>query len=128
MAITGQSASVYQGNRRVLRFFITDEDTVGSPAKSLSGLKFKFALAKFDATGNPIKKNPIIDMNSDNDPTQMVVFDEPNGVFDVVLIPGDTSSLAAIDYYFELEAFDASNNGVVTSTGTLSVLLNVNNA
>lgn len=128
MAVTGQIDTIYQGNRRILRFTVTDEDTSGSPAKDLTGLVVKFALAKIDANGNPIKTNPLLDLNSTAHPTQVIITDAANGIIEVTLLPANTSGLNPTDYYFELEVFDGSGNGVVVATGTLTVNVNVVNA
>lgn len=128
MAVTGQVDTIYQGNRRTLRFTITDEDTSGSPAKDLTGFTVKFALAKFDANGNPIKTNPLLDLNSTANPTQVIITDAVNGIVDVTLFPTNTSTLTPADYYIELEVFDGSGNGVVVATATLTINVNIINA
>lgn len=128
MAVTGQVDTIYQGNRRILRFTITDEDTSGSPIKDLTGLVVKFALAKLDVNGNPIKSNPVVDLNSTSHSLQVVITTPTNGIVDVILLPANTSALIPGDYYFELELFDGSGNGVVVATGTLTIEVNVTNA
>lgn len=128
MAVTDQLFTLWSGNRRIIEFTVEDEDNPGNPL-SLTGYVVKFALARFDRNGDPIKANPLIDMRSDTS-SQVTITDAANGVVEVELLEADTVNIQPTpgDYYFELEVFDVSNNSVVVATGTATIKRNVDNA
>lgn len=128
MAVITLIDIMWAGNRRLLRFTVTDED--GSGAKDLTGLIVKFALARFDTSGNPVKSNPLIDKRSDTS-SDVTITTPLSGIVEVVLVPADTASITPVPaaYYMELEVFNASNaDPVVVATGTLTINRNVDNA
>lgn len=125
MVVKDQNVEIYQGNRRRLIFTVQDEE--GPGVKDLTGLNLTFAVARMNDEGVPLKKNPVIDHRTTDTPAQLVVTDPANGVVEFTFLCPDTESLAAREYYWELEAHDATC-GVVLATGTLTVLTNVNNA
>jgi len=127
MVVADQTDTMYANNRRVLKFTVTDEDNGG--ALDLTGLVVKFALARFDSEGQPIKSNPLVDKRSDVS-AEVTITDAANGLVEVELVTSDTASLAdqgETAYYFELEVFDGTDP-VVVATGTLTIRRNVTNA
>src|SRR5262245_31078550 len=120
---------LYAGNRRVMRFTVTNEDTAGSPPYDLTSSIVKFALAAFGGNGLPLKKNPKLDFSSLDASPQVVVTTPLSGIVEVELLPADTINLAPGDYYFELEVFNnTQTQSVVVATGTLTIRTNVENA
>jgi hypothetical protein len=124
MAITGSTVSMYQGNRKILRCTIADPDGL---LISLAGKRITFALARFDQNGNPLKTNPLIDLNNDDDPAQVTVVDEDELIVDITLLDADTRLLTPTDYYFEIEVVDEDGNSGVVSTGTVTINTNLPN-
>lgn len=126
MATTGLTATMFANNPATLRFTVTDLDTAGSPPKNLTGKVIKWALTKFGQDGS-YKTTPLLVEKKTTNGGELTITDGPNGKCEVYLVPADTVSLAG-DFYFELEVFDGSGlNGVVTSTGTLTINKNVVN-
>lgn len=129
MAKVNQDAVAYRNNRWILRYTVVDEDAPGEPALDISNYVIYFSIAPFNTQGDPLVNSPVIDLNSDDDPLQVVKTDAVNGEVEVTLENEDTALLKAPkDYYQELEVEDAFGNRVVSSTGTISVRPNVNNA
>lgn len=126
MVKTNQNATVYAGNRKVLRFTVVDEDNSNDPL-DLTAYKVYFAMAKIGAS-SPRTADPLIDMNSVDDSTQVVKTDPTNGVVDVILLAADTDLVKPDDYYIELEGEDPSGNTEVFAVGTLKIEPNVDNA
>lgn len=128
MVVADQTDSMYQGNRRKLVFTIVDEDSplTVKPPKDLTGFVVKFALARFDQNGLPVKKNPLVDLSSTG--SQITVTGADNNVIEVTLEFADTATVSPNDYYFEVEVFDVMANSEVVATGTLTIMVNVNNA
>lgn len=124
MVVKDQSVELYQGNRRILTFQVVEE--AGPGYLDLSGLTVKFAVARTNDEGVPLKKNPVIDLKSTSG-IQVAITDAPNGAVRVTLECADTEALPAGTYYWELEVFD-STCSVVVATGSLTLLTNVNNA
>lgn len=128
MAVTGQTDSMYQRNRRLLRFTCVDEDSPldPKPNRNLSGYTAKFALARFDVNGNPVRTNPLIDLSSAG--VQVVITGVDNHIIEVTLVEANTTAIFPGDYYFEVEIFDSTPSSLVVSTGTLTILANIINA
>lgn len=124
MAVTDQVDTIFAGNKRTLKFAITDADTVGAPAFNLTNLVLKFTLTRVSADGN-ILTTPLIEKKSTS-ATQLVVTNAAGGLCEVYLVEADTLTLLG-DFYFELEAYDVSNEHVVLATGTLTIKPNVTN-
>ena len=130
MASENQTASMFAGNRHILRWNnILDED--GTSTLDLTGLIVKFALARKGDSG-PVVSGPILDFRSDVS-AQVTI---PNPIVgsahvEVELLPVDTETLApgaTTIYYFELEVYQAAdNNPVVVATGDLTIKPNVEN-
>lgn len=127
MVKVGQNATVYRGNRKILRFTIVDADNSNS-ALNVTTYTLRFAATITSASGDPVETAAVIQIDSTNDPTQVVKTDAANGIVDVILVAADTSSLNPGEYYMELEGVDASSNTEVLATGTLTVEPNVENA
>lgn len=128
MVVADQVDTMYAGNRRVLKFAVTDEDNGGAPM-DLTGRIVKFALARFDAEGQPLKANPLVDKRSDTS-GDIVITSAVGGLVEVTLVPADTASLADAGetaYYFELEVFQGTD-GIVVASGTETIRRNVTNA
>lgn len=125
MVVKDQAVEVYQGNRRVLTFQVVEED--GPGYLDLSGYVAKFAVARTNDEGIPLRANPLVDIASTDSLPQVVITDAVNGAISVTLDCPDTEALAAGTYYWELEVFDTSC-GTVVATGSLTVLTNVINA
>jgi hypothetical protein len=128
MAVTDQTISMFAGNRRILRFSVTDEDVAGSPPKDLTGLRLQFALARFTQSGQPSVATPVVDLNSVDDAAQVTMQGVDDEIIQVELLPANTQSLRAGDYYFEAEVVDGSGNSTVVATGTLTLNPNVVNS
>lgn len=126
MAVTGQTFSMFQGNRKVLRFSLTNEDTPG--VLDMTNIPtFKFAMARIDASGNPLKSNPVVDLSTGAQVVRVTPV-ATSGVVTVELLYANTATLNPGDYYFELEATDSSGFTEVVATGTGTINVNVNNA
>lgn len=128
MAKTGQDATIYTDNYVILRFSVVDEDDPLEPALDLTGLEVFYSVARYNSRGEPIVATPLIDVNSDGDPSVVLVTDAVNGVVEIRLTAAITALLSPRDYYHELEVVDGLGNPVVTATGNLTVLPNVVNA
>lgn len=120
MADTGLKDTIYAGNRHVVEFTVTDEDN--STPLDITSLTLKYSVARFDANGNPITSSPLLEKCTG---AGIIHTDPTNGVAQVTFVEADTLDVLPADYYFELEVFDATPEGVVVSTGTLTVLPNV---
>ena len=127
MAKIGQDATFYQNNTVTLRFTVVDEDTTGEPALDITSYRVFYALSRFSAAGTPLTASPLIDVDSTDNPTVVVKTDPTLGKVEVRLT-NTLTSLAARDYYQELELVDGLGNRVVCSTGTVTILPNVVNA
>jgi hypothetical protein len=137
MAVADQAVTMYAGNYHALRWAtILDED---GEVQDLTGKVVKFALARFNAAGNPLREDPVLDFTSVGVGSQVTIPnpdpDPETGPFpqvQVELEPVDTEELAPtkdVDFYFELEVFEGDlSRPVVVATGTLTVKLNVENA
>lgn len=132
MASENQTASMFAGNRHILRWNdIKDED--GTSTLDLTGLIVKFSLARKGSSG-PVVASPILDFRSDV--SAQLTIPNPaagNPHVEMELLPVDTATLApggvATVYYFELEVYQAAdNNPVVVATGDLTIKANVENA
>ena len=126
MTATNQAATIYQGNTRILQFAVKDED--GTSAKNLTGYTATFAVARVSPAGIPLRTSPVIDHSTTDTLPQIVITDPAGGVIEFTFDAADTASLSPAEYYFELEVTDAAGGTLVVSTGTLTVLTNVNNA
>lgn len=123
MATTDLAVSFYAGNRHVLRFTITDEDTTGSPAKDITGKTLKFAMSKF-SNGVPLK-TPVLEKST---ASGIVITDGTNGECEVTILDTDTAAFLPADYYFELELFEPGpTDPLVVATGTITLLRNITN-
>lgn len=127
MALTGQNASMYRGNRKVLGYTLTDLDNSGA-ALDITAYRLQWAATRTNASGQPIESAAVIDLNTDDHPAQVVKTDAANGVMQVVLLEADTINLTPGEYYIELEGVDGSGNSEVFATGTLTLEPNVENA
>lgn len=125
MAVQNVLDEMWAGNRRVQRFTITDEDQAGSPAKDLTGLTIKWALSRI-GSGGEFNTTPIVEKTSDNPGEIDLVGPATDGIVDVTLVEADTLTLQG-KFYFELEVFDATPEGVVVTTGELTINRNVVN-
>ena len=126
MSATNQAATIYQGNTRILQFAVKDED--GTSAKNLTGYSATFAVARMNAAGIPLKSSPVVDHSTTDTSPQVVITDPVNGLIEFTFVDADTASLSPAEYYFELEVTDGAGATLVVSTGTLTILTNVNNA
>lgn len=122
MAERNQTDTIFAGNRHVVEFTVTDEDN--STPLNLTGLVLKYTIARFDQASNPITSSPLVEKITG---TGIVHTDAVNGVAEVTFEESDTIDFVPDDYYFELEVFDATPEGVVVATGTLTVHPNVTN-
>ena len=127
MAKTDQNATVYRGNRKVLRYTVTDDDNAGA-ALDITTYLMRWAATRTDASGDPIESGAVIDLNSTSNPSQVVKTTPASGIVDVTLLEADTTSLTPGTYYIELEGVDASSNSEVFAVGTLTIEPNIDNA
>ena len=127
MAKTAQDATLYRGNRKVLRYTVTDEDNSNAPL-DITGYTIRWAATRTNASGNPIESGAVIDLNTTNDPTQVVKTTPASGIVDVILLEADTTGLTPGSYYIELEGVDGSGNSEVFAVGTLTIEPNIDNA
>ncbi len=127
MAKTDQNATVYRGNRKVLRYTVTDEDN-GGAALDITTYTIRWAATRTDTSGNPIESGAVIDLNTTDDPTQVVKTAPASGVVDVTLVEANTTELTPGTYYIELEGVDASAHSEVFAVGTLIIEPNIDNA
>jgi hypothetical protein len=127
MAKTAQDATMYRGNRKVLRYTVTDEDNSGA-ALDITSYTIRWAATRTNASGNPIETGAVIDLNSTSDPTQVVKTTPASGIVDITLLEADTTSLTPGSYYIELEGVDGSGNSEVFAVGTLTLEPNIDNA
>lgn len=125
MAVTGGSTEMHSGDKRELRYTVTDEDTAGSPAKNLTGLTIKYAISKFKADGITPLETAILEKTSDT-ATELLVTDAAAGELTVFLDPTDTAALKN-DYHEQLRVFDALDNPVVVNTATRTIHIDVIN-
>jgi hypothetical protein len=122
MADVNQDDTFYSGNKRTLRFTLTNGDVGGSPPLDISGYAIRWALA--DSRGNSrYGKTPILQKDENGGIT---VVDAVNGILDVALSSADTQYLSGA-FYHELELVDGGLDSVVVATGTLTLLENINN-
>lgn len=127
MVKLSQNATVYRGNRKVLQYTITDEDN-SNAALNITSYAIRWAATRTNASGQPIESGAVIDLNTTDDPTQVVKTDAANGIVQVILLNADTTGLQPGEYYIELEGVDGSGNSEVFATGTLTLEPNVDNA
>ncbi len=126
MAVKNQIDEMWAGNRHVQRIGpITDEDAVGSPVKDLSVFALEWVLSAIDPATNLYSAEPLVCKTEASGITFPDGSGGVDGIVDVTLVAGDTSALAPGKYHFELEAFDATPEGVVLAEGTLTILSNV---
>lgn len=118
---------MYRGNRKVLRYTVTDEDNSGA-ALDISSYTIRWAATRTNASGNPIETGAVIDLNSTSDPSQVVKTTPASGIVDITLLEADTTSLTPGSYYIELEGVDGSGNSEVFAVGTLTLEPNIDNA
>ena len=122
MADTAQDDTFYSGNKRTMRFTITNGDVDGSPALDVTGYDIRWVLA--DSRGNSrYGRRPIL---TKDETSGITTPDAVNGVVDVSLSSVDTQYLSG-SYYHELELVDGGGDTVVVATGTLTLLENVLN-
>lgn len=135
MAVTDQVDTMFAGNLHVMEWAgILDHE--GPDLIDLTGRVVKFALAKFQEKAPTVPKRlaPILDLNSDANPSQVEIVNPVTGAphVRVTLTPSDTAALAnsaPTDYYFELEAYEGDDSDpVVLATGKLTIKVNVDNA
>lgn len=124
MVVTDLVDACYAGNARTLRFTVLDQDAPGSPPKDLTGLGIRWALTRFSGGGDPLS-TPVLDKDTAN-AGQITIVDAINGVLEVNLAEGDTTSLLG-DYYFELEVYSTGSFSLVVATGTETIRKNVTN-
>lgn len=126
MVVKSQDDEMFEDNKRVFSFTITDDDAVGSPAKDLTGLTIYYALStqsngKYSSTPFLVKSSPS---------SGIVVTDAVNGLLDVTLDTADTAGKGSPDgviFHMQLEGEDGSGNRVMLATGNLTVLSNIAN-
>lgn len=123
MVMTNQNDSMYAGNNHTIRFTVKDQDTGGSGPKNLSGFSVRYALCRIGSSGD-VLKTPIFEHNTGN-AAQVLVTDATNGIVEVYLVNADTVTLAAGDYYHELELYSSAPFSLVVATGTLTINANV---
>jgi hypothetical protein len=123
MAETGLTDTMWAGNKRVLAYTVEDSDAGDGSAKDLTGLTVKWALSKMSSDGT-YSTTAILEKATGGN--GITVTDAAAGELEVDLDAADTSDLAG-DYYFELEVYDATPEGVVVATGTLTINRNVVN-
>jgi len=125
MAVANQTDTIYAGNKRTLKFAVTDQDTAGSPAFNLTNLIAKWTLARVGADGSVLTSAPVVEKKSTTG-TQITITNAAGGLLEVYLVEVDTLTLLG-DFYFELELFDVAGAHVVVATGTMTILPNVTN-
>lgn len=138
MAVADQTDMMYAGNYHELRWPVIFDDD--GNVKDLTGRIVKFALARFNSAGVPLREDPVLSFASDDPGTPQVTIPDPTPTGPpftgdlhvlVVLEPVDTEALAPakdVDFYFELEVFESDQSRpVVVATGTLTIKLNVEN-
>jgi hypothetical protein len=137
MVVADQTDTMYADNYHTLEWQALLDG--GGAVLDLTGRIVKFALARFNSAGVPLRENPVLDFASD-DVSPQVTVPNPNPDIDtgpfphviVELLPVDTATLAPVKdvaFYFELEVFEGDGSRpVVVATGTLTVKLNVENA
>lgn len=125
MVVKSLTAELYARNRHVLNFTVVDADASGSPAKDLTGKILIFALSE----GQSSPDDTWFLIRSDTS-GQLNITDATNGLVEAILTPSDTTNDLAGAHYFELEVFDNASldNGVVVATGTLTILVNLEEA
>jgi len=123
-----QFSPVYTNNRWEFEFQVVDEDDPAEPPLSIAGHTIYFALTRFNSRGQPIVGSPLLDFNSVDDPSVVMITNAAQGQGIVILPASITIDVPPKDYYLEIEDKDASGNPVVVSTGTLPVLPNVVNS
>ena len=106
---------------------MTDEDNSNAPL-DITGYTIRWAATRTNASGNPIESGAVIDLNTTNDPTQVVKTTPASGIVDVILLEADTTGLTPGSYYIELEGVDGSGNSEVFAVGTLTIEPNIDNA
>lgn len=119
----------FLNNLHTQRFTIVDSDstTVPSPALNLTGLVIKWGMIPIDANG--VFGTTPLTLDKSTATSGVTITDAANGICDVAILPADTVSLDAIEYYFELEVFDSGGlNGVVSATGIITLISNLVNA
>lgn len=119
MAIENQAVRMFRGNRHVLSFTVVDSDGV-TPLTWPGDVKF--AVCRVSSSGAILTSSPLIEKIT---PTEVVL--PAAGTATVTLIEADTLNLQSGTYYFELEAFDSTPEGVVVATGLLTILPNIEN-
>jgi len=129
MVQTGQNATLYAGNKLILDWPVKVSNATSAAAQDLTGLIVKFAVARFGPNNQPLKDNPLIDHRTDTSSQLEILAPATDGNVRFTFAPSDTSSLTPGNYYMELEVFSGTNtDGIVSSTGTLTILQNVTNA
>lgn len=120
MAIENLKDRAFLNNAHEQRFTIAGIDTTGRV--------LKWSISLIDSqTGTWDPNTLALEKSSAVTPAAFVRISEgpTDSVVDVVIADGDTATLDAGDYHFELEVFDgAGDNGVVVSAGTLTLAPN----
>lgn len=137
MTKTGIKRAMYAGEHKVLRFTVVNESEAGEPAFDISGELIRFSLTTFDADfpNQPSLDAPLVDLNSSDDPTQVVITDGPNGLVEVTLLPANTATLADTlvedkpnRYNMQLEIVTSGTEPIVATDGELTIARNVPNS
>jgi hypothetical protein len=118
MAIENLTDRVFVKNVHTIAFTVSNVN--------LTGRHVKWAMCAIDPnTGLFNPSSPVL-QKTNQTPGHMTDVDLPNGQIDVNIDDSDTALLPAIDYHFQLEVFDsAGDDGVVVSTGTLTLVPNI---
>lgn len=128
MAEINQNDEFFAGNRRTLRFTITNDDLPDNPPFNLNGFEIKWALSRISSqTGLP-GTTPILEKCLSQGEIR-VVSSADNNICEVDLFKADTMDLNG-EFYQELELFvsaDVNSESVVLATGTLTINRNILN-
>ena len=127
MVVENLEVTVFKGNPRQVNHTVLDQDTVGSPAKNLTGIAARWVVSKLSADGAPLATSILV---KDSQVASGVTFpDAPNGELRANLTAADTAGLPVGTHYFECELYDPAGTNptlpLVVATGTITVKQNV---
>lgn len=120
MARTGLEDTYYENNKRTFVFSVDDEDNPGEK-KSLTNHTARFVLTTLADRDTPV-------LSKATGGQGITIGGDEDEEITVTVSPSDTDGLGTdngTQYYFEVEVFDASGDGVVVATGIHKILSNV---
>lgn len=130
MVKANQDVTMRVGERKDLEFPITDEDTVGTPPYSMTGLTAKWGMVLQDPDTGEFPTSPLNVEKSSANPGTGITLGDLNGTDDLAtvhLFAADTSTLPPGEYHHQLTLFDGSNEEVFLATGTITLTPNLVN-